>query len=153
MVEAHRANQLRADTRKPLNCRLNFEHTSDHGECRVLVGSTRWATGGGDEGMLRSTLRRRIILIIVKLNKQIRDVPNRTCAGYAGPHNLKTGDTRQSDDVCPSSRMGRAAQTSRRPRTDVSCAGNKIPCHLFGRTHFGSKRYRRHPKNELTSSS
>jgi hypothetical protein len=82
MVEALRANQLRAQSREPLNCRLNFEHTSDHGECPAHVGSTRWATGGGDEGMLRSTLRRLIILIIVKLNKQIRDVPNRTCADY-----------------------------------------------------------------------
>jgi hypothetical protein len=32
--------------------------------------------------MLRPTLWLLIILIIVNLNKQIRNVPNRTCAGY-----------------------------------------------------------------------
>ncbi len=49
-----RANQLRAQSRGPLNCQLNIDHTSAHGERCTHVGNTRWATGGGDEGMLRS---------------------------------------------------------------------------------------------------
>ena len=67
MIGERRANQLRAQSREPLNCRLDAEHTSDHGECCAHVESTRWATGGGDKGMLRPTLYLRIIIIIVKL--------------------------------------------------------------------------------------
>ena len=51
-----RANHMRAQSREPLNCRLDAEHTSDHGGCCAHVESTRRATGGGDEGMLRPTL-------------------------------------------------------------------------------------------------
>jgi len=56
MIGGRIANQLQAQSREPLNCQLDAEHTSDHGECRAHVESTRWAMGGGDEGMLRPTL-------------------------------------------------------------------------------------------------
>ncbi len=82
VIRERRANQLRAQSRKPLNClarRRSYQRS--RGTSRACR-STRWATGGGDKGMLRPTLWLLIILIIVKLSKQIRDVPNRMCVGY-----------------------------------------------------------------------
>ena len=77
-----RANQLRAQSRKPLDCLARRQtYQRSRGTPRACR-STRWATGGGDKGMLRPTLWLLIILIIVKLSKQIRDIPNRMCVGY-----------------------------------------------------------------------
>ena len=46
---------------------------------------------------------------------------------FAGHHNLKMGDTRRSDDVCPSTQMGGGTHTSHGTRTDVSGAGWEAP--------------------------
>ena len=56
VIGGHRANQLRAQSREPLDCRLDLDHTSAHGKLCAHVGNTRRATGGGTEGKLRSAL-------------------------------------------------------------------------------------------------
>jgi hypothetical protein len=82
VIGERRANQLWAQSRKPLDClarRRSYQRS--RGTLRTCR-STRWATGGGKKVILRPTLWLLIILIIVKLSKQICDVPNRMCAGY-----------------------------------------------------------------------
>ena len=56
MIGGRRANQLWAQSREPLNCRLDFDHTSVNGELCAHVENMQWATGGGDEGMLHLAL-------------------------------------------------------------------------------------------------
>ena len=56
VIGGHGANQLRAQSWEPLDCWLDLDHTSAHGERRAHVGNMRRATGGGDEGKLRSAL-------------------------------------------------------------------------------------------------
>jgi len=56
VIGGHRSNQLRAQSWEPLDCRLDLDHTSAHGECCAHVGNTRQATGGGDKGKLCSAL-------------------------------------------------------------------------------------------------
>ena len=56
VIGGHIANQLRAQSWEPLDCRLDLDHTSAHGERCAHVGNARWVTGGGGEGKLRSAL-------------------------------------------------------------------------------------------------
>ena len=56
VIRGLRANQLRAQSQEPLNCWLDYDHTSAHRERCAHVGNTRWVTEGGDERKFRSAL-------------------------------------------------------------------------------------------------
>jgi len=82
VIGGRRANHyLWAQFLEPLNCWLDFDHTSIHGERYARVENMQWATRGGDKGMLRFALVSHN-LNYHKSKEQIRNVPNGTIAGY-----------------------------------------------------------------------
>ena len=88
MIGGRRANQLWAQSREPLNCRLDFDHTSVNGELCAHVENMQWATGGGDEGMLHLALDFLIIWIIVNLNIKYATFPTERAQAINRPTKL-----------------------------------------------------------------